>query len=104
MFLVKALPADFSAKNHAELIGLQREFFRNLHKEKKKPKSPGCIRFYVVELELESSDELIDAGLAYLNQSGWQHAGGKWLKETILSDGGKHYAIAAAWGINQSER
>jgi hypothetical protein len=54
------------------------------------------VRFYVVDWDAEGTQGLINAGVNYLNNTGWASTGGTWLSETF-EDNGKIYAIAAAW-------
>ncbi len=103
MFVTPYLPSNFTGSDRHKMLSLQRKFQDNCHKQANPPKSQEYIRFYVVEWETEGDRGLINAGLNYLNATGWKHTGGTWLSETFTTDSQVCYATAAAWWVEQSE-
>jgi hypothetical protein len=90
---------QLSQESRASCRKIQNDFLRRLSTLSRPPRSADDVRFYIVDWtdqEVEGDQGLINAGLNYFNNTGWENTGGTWLNQ-LVEDGDKVYAIAAAW-------
>jgi hypothetical protein len=87
---------QLSKEGYTKCRSLQNDFLGRVNLQSRPPTCLDDVRFYVVDWEAEGTQGLINAGVNYLNNTGWASTGGTWLSETF-EDNGKIYAIAAAW-------